>query len=136
GWVHGAVLPPHLLFHAENHGLQLVGWIHAEKKDTALKVAPQRFKEWYPPECQKKHPTTPSVDIYLAAKSLIYLAGGDPVANQMPSQIPAKLQQFVKGCLLESPRMRSQDAWKVRQEFGDLLEGLYGPPAFHDLDMS
>lgn len=136
GWIHGAVVPPHLLFHAENHGLQLVGWIHAEKENTALRVAPERFKDWYPPECQKKHPATPSVDIYLAARSLIYLAGGDPVGNWMPAHIPAKLTQFVKGCLLESPRMRSQDAWKVRQEFGELLEGLYGPPAFHSLDMS
>ncbi len=136
GWIHGAVLPPHLLFQAEDHGLQLAGWIHAEKANTALKVVPERFKNWYPPECRKKHPATLSVDLYLAAKSLIYLAGGDPVLETFPDRIPRKLRQFVKGCLLESPRMRSQDAWKVRQEFGELLEGLYGPPAFHPLVMS
>lgn len=136
GFVHGAVLPPHLLFHAESHGLLLTGWIHAEKANTTIKVVPERYKDWYPPECQKKHPVTPSVDIYLAAKSLIYLAGGDPVLNTLPEYIPPKLQRFIKGCLLESPSMRSQNAWEVRQEFGQILEALYGPPTFHTLDMS
>ncbi len=136
GYVHGAVLPPHLLFHPENHGLLVVGWIHAEKANTSLKLVPERFKDWYPPECKKKHPATPSVDIYLAAKSLIYLAGGDPVLNLMPEHVPPAIERFVKGCLLESPTMRSQSAWNVRQEFGAILEGLYGPPAFHPLDMS
>ena len=136
GWIHGAVLPPHLLFHAENHGFLLVGWIHAEQANTSLKIAPERFMEWYPPECKKKHPATPSVDIYLAAKSLIYLAGGDPVLNTLPEHVPTTMQRFVKGCLLESPTMRSQNAWEVRREFGDILEGLYGPPTFHPLEMS
>jgi serine/threonine protein kinase len=136
GYLHGAVLPPHLLFHAEDHGLLLAGWIHAEKANTSLKVVPDRYRDWYPPECKKKHPATPSVDIYLAAKSLIYLAGGDPVANTFPDHIPAPMQRFLKSCLLESPRMRSQDAWNLRQEFGQVLERLYGPPAFHVLDMS
>lgn len=136
GWIHGAVLPPHLLFHAENHGLILAGWIHAEKANTQIKVVPERYKDWYPPECKKKHPATPSVDMYLAAKSLIYLAGGDPVSNSLPEHIPPKMARFIKGCLLESPSMRSQSAWEVRQEFGQILEALYGPPAFHVLDMS
>jgi hypothetical protein len=136
-FVHGAVLPPHLLFHTESHGLLLAGWIHAENLGTSLKVVPDRYKEWYPPECRDKLPTTPSVDIYLAAKSLIYLAGGDPIKNTMPAHIPPQVQQFVKGCLLESPSMRSQNAWEVRQEFGNILEGLsVGPSVFHPLDMS
>ncbi len=127
GWIHGAILPPHLLFHAENHGLLLAGWIHAEKANTQLKVVPERFKDWYPPECRKKHPATPSVDIYLAAKSLIYLAGGDPVLNILPEHIPPKMARFIKGCLLESPAMRSNSAWEVRGEFGHILEALLRP---------
>ena len=136
GFIHGAVLPPHVLFHAESHGLLLAGWIHAERANASLKLAPERYRNWYPPECQRKHPATPSVDIYLAAKTLIYLAGGDPVRSIFPEHVPPKLQRFVKGCLLESPSMRPQDAWELRQEFGQVLEGLFGPPAFHVLDMS
>ena len=79
GWIHGAVLPPHLMFHADTHGLQVVGWIHAEELGQPVRVAPTRFKEWYPDECRWHKPSTPSVDIYLAAKSIIYLAGwGSP----------------------------------------------------------
>jgi serine/threonine protein kinase len=136
GFVHGAVLPPHVLFHAESHGMLLIGWIHAEKANTALKIAPERFRDWYPPECRKKHPATPSVDIYLAAKTVIYLAGGDPVLNRFPDHVPPAIERFVKSCLLESPSMRCQDAWEVRHDFGQVLEGLYGPPAFHPLELS
>ena len=31
--------------------------------------------------------------------------------------------------------MRPQDAWELHDEFRDLLEDLYGPPSFHQLEM-
>lgn len=136
GWIHGAVLPPHLMFHAENHGLQLVGWVHAERAGRRLRFAPARFKDWYPPECRLRQPATPSVDIYLAAKSLVYLSGGDPLGNMIPERIPAGIRRFVRGCLLESPDMRPQDAWELHCEFSELLEEVYGPPMYHHLVMS
>jgi serine/threonine protein kinase len=136
GWIHGAVLPPHLMFHAENHGLQLVGWIHAERINRPLKFAPTQFKAWYPPECRRKRPATPSVDIYLAAKSMVYLAGGDPLTETLPQRIPAEIRRFLKGCLLSSPRMRPQNAWELHEEFAELLEGVYGPPQYCRLEMS
>lgn len=136
GWIHGAVLPPHLLFHAQNHGLKLVGWIHAEPVGRPLTFAPTRFKDWYPPECRLRQPVTPSVDIYLAAKSLVYLSGGDPLGNVIPARIPAGIRRFLKGCVLESPDMRPQDAWETHHEFSELLEKVYGPPRYQRLVMS
>lgn len=136
GWIHGAVLPPHLMFHPESHGLQLVGWIHAERSHRTLRIAPTRFKTWYPVECRQKKPATPSVDIYLAAKSMVYLAGGDPISNSIPERIPVELRRFLKGCLLESVRMRPQNAWELHEEFNELLEVMYGLPKFHPLDIS
>ena len=135
GWIHGAVLPPHLMFHAENHGLQLLDWMHAARRRQHLVVAPAAFKSWYPPECQLRRAVTPSVDIYLAAKSLVYLSGGDPLSNAIPNRIPAAIQRFLHGCLLESPNMRPQDAWLLHDEFTQLLEDVYGPPKYHQLDM-
>lgn len=134
-WIHGAVLPPHLMFHAKNHGLQLVGWIHAERLNRPLRIAPERFKSWYPPECRGIRPATPSTDIYLAAKSMVFLAGGDPHGTAIPTRIPVEIRRFLRGCLLESPGMRPQDAWQLHDEFTELLEGLYGPPQYHHLEM-
>ena len=136
GWVHGAVLPPHLLYHAESHGLQLVGWIHAVRLTTPLRVVPKDYKLWYPPECQENPIVTPSVDLYLAARSMIYLAGGNPLSDKMPKHVPSDIARFIRSCLLESPRMRPQDAWKLHEEFRDVLDSVYGPPRFTALAMS
>jgi len=76
------------------------------------------------------------VDIYLAAKSLVYLSGGNPLCNTIPERIPADIRRFVRGCLLESPDMRPQDAWELHDEFSRLLEEVYGPPRYHRLVMS
>lgn len=136
GWLHGAVLPPHLMFHVERHGLQLVGWIHAERPGRPLSVAPAKYMNWYPPECQRREPASQSVDIYLAAKSMVFLAGGNPRTNEIPNLIPKAIRQFLTGCLLESPNMRPRDAWNLHEEFNDLLEDVYGPPKYHHLSMS
>lgn len=134
GWVHGAVLPPHLLFHAENHGLRLAGWIHAVPLGQPLTVVPAEFKAWYPPEARQG--AVAATDIYLAARSLVYLAGGLPQSGRPPSAVPAPLWRFVQACLLESPRMRPHDAGSVHDEFDDLLHDLYGPPQYVQLALS
>ena len=135
GWIHGAVLPPHLMFHPENHGLQLVDWIHAQRVNSPLHVVPNRFKSCYPPECWKSRYAGPSVDIYLAAKSMVFLAGGDPLKNVIPARIPDEIRQFLARCLGEDSKVRGQDAWQLHEEFTELLAAIYGPPKFHELKM-
>lgn len=136
GWIHGAVLPPHLLFDPESHGLRLIGWTHVERLHARLHVVPRRFKSWYPPECYRREAATRATDIYLAAKSVVWLAGGDPLASTMPTHVPVELRSFVERCLADSPAERPQDAWKLHEEFKELLETLYGPPGFCHVDMS
>jgi hypothetical protein len=133
GWINGAALPPHLMFHVEEHGLRLAGWIHAVRCGQPLTALPARFKDWYPTE--DKRAATPATDIYLAARSMIFLAGGDPLRNAMPPSIPRPMQLFFQGCLLESPRMRPTDAWQLHDEFDELLGDLYGPPAYVRVEM-
>jgi len=123
------------MFHAVNHGLQLVGWIHAVRPNQPLRVVPARFKDWYPPECRRNQTATPSVDIYLAAKSMVYLSGGNPRRDEIPERVPVAIRRFLRGCLMDSPGMRPKDAWELHGEFTDLLESVYGPPKYHRLEM-
>ncbi len=136
GWIHGAVLPPHLLFHADNHGLQLAGWTHAERLGSPLQFVPAKFKPWYPPECYQRRPATPATDIYLAAKSMAWLAGGDPRSKFIPKRVPVEIRQTLLECLADSPSSRPRDAWILHEEFSELLEDVYGPPRFCHLEMS
>jgi hypothetical protein len=136
GTLHGAVLPCHVMLHAANHGLQLVGWGQSAPAGQPLAAVSTRYRDWYPPEVWKKQPATPATDLFLAARCLVYLAGGDPVADRMPDAVPVLMQRFVRTCLLHGVRMRPDDAWKLHDEFDELLRGLYGPPKFHSLIMT
>lgn len=136
GLVHGAVLPPHVMIHAENHGLQLLDWIHAAPIGRQLEILPAAYRDWYPREALDGEPTGPATDIYLAAKCLIYLAGGNPIADRWPAIVPEPLRRFVDTCLYPAARMRPQDAWKLHEEFDELLLRLFGPPKYHPLVMT
>jgi hypothetical protein len=124
GWLHGAVLPPHVLFDLEYERLLLVGWGHAQRLHRPLRFAPTRFKSWYPLECAARRPASTSVDLYLAAKTIVYLAGGDPATGRLPDAFPRELQQFFEACLHDAPRMRPQDAWELRRAFMQLAARL------------
>jgi hypothetical protein len=135
GRIHGAVVPAHVLIHAESHGLLLVGWGHSVREGQLLRTGPARYLDWYPPEVRRHEPAGPATDIYLAARCLVELAGGDPAAGRMPDSVPAALAAFVRSCLLEGPRMRPDDAWGLLDELDELLRDLYGPPRYHRLVM-
>jgi serine/threonine protein kinase len=136
GIVHGAVLPCHVLLSPANHGLRLVGWGQSVQTGGQVRVLVARCRDWYPPEVLNKQPVSPGTDLFLAARCLIYLAGGDPVRDRMPEAVPAPMRRFVKSCLLEGLRMRPDDAWQLQDEFDELLRHLYGPPKFQPLTMT
>ena len=83
GLVHGAVLPPHVMVHAENHGLQLLDWIHTVRIGRPLTFIPTNYRDWYPSEVFERTAAVTATDIFLAARCLIYMAGGDPVARAL-----------------------------------------------------
>jgi hypothetical protein len=136
GLVHGAILPPHVSLHAENHGLQFLDWIHSVRTGNVVAFVPTAYRHWYPGEVLRRESTGPATDIFLAARCLIYAAGGDFVAGRWPASVPREMQRFVDTCLFASPRMRPQDAWKLHEEFDELLLRLFGPPKYHHLVMS
>jgi serine/threonine protein kinase len=134
--IHGAVLPCHAMIHADGHGLQLVGWGRSVAVGQRIRTVPPRYQDWYPPEVQQQRPASPATDLFLAARCLVYLAGGDPVTNWMPEAVPPPMQRFLKTCLLESASMRPDDAWALILDFDELLHALYGPPKFHELTLT
>lgn len=134
--LHGAVLPCHVLIDVAGHGLQLIGWGQSVAKGQRIRRFPARYHKWYPPEVQRQRPASPATDLFLAARCLVYLAGGDPVTNRMPEAVPMPMRRFLQTCLLESAAMRPDDAWTLMEEFDDLLHTLYGPPTFHELTLT
>jgi hypothetical protein len=136
GTVHGAVLPAHVLLHAADHGLRLIGWGQSVGKGERLTAISTRYRRWYPSEVFRKRPASAGTDLFLAARCLIYLAGGDPLSDRLPDAVPAPMQRVFRSCLLEGDRMRPADAWGLHDEFDGLLKRLYGPPKFVELIMN
>jgi serine/threonine protein kinase len=135
GVVHGAVLPPHVMVNPLDHGVQFVGWGQCTQPGSKLATASSSFLDYYPTEARNKEVVTTSLDIYMAAKTMIYLAGGDPSANDVPVGVPRAMHVFLKSCLIEGKTMRPDDAWGLLDEFDKILEDLYGKPKFHVLKM-
>lgn len=94
------------------------------------------YRGWYPVEVQRRQPVGPATDLFLAARCVLYLAGGDPLTNRWSDHVPLQMQRFLNTCLLESARMRPDDAWALQDDFDRLLQGLYGPPKFHPLSLT
>lgn len=133
--VHGAFLPPHVLLDVENHTLQLVGWGHSVANRETIKTISTTYKSWYPKEVLGKQSATHGTDVYMAAKCIVYLSGGNLITNQMPNSVPVPIQRFIKSCLLDGQKMRPDDSWKLIEDFENILHESYGPPKFYHLTM-
>jgi len=139
GVIHGAVLPNHIFIQPEQHGLVLDDWLYAVRDpDTTgerIRAVVAAYQQWYPPEVYAKKLPTPGLDIFMGARCVAYLLGGDPLTGELPASVPPALQAFFRGCLMQTPAYRPQNAWALLDEFTLLIERLWGPRTFRPFTM-
>lgn len=142
GFVHGAVLPPHVLAYSSgktkdpnNHGVKLVDWCYAVKGGERIKAISPEYRNFYPREVFEKGSASPATDIYMAAKSMIYVLGGDVEKDQLPSHVPGYVGNFLRGCVLDNPRFRPYDAMDLHDEFKEHMRNHYGPSRYIRFDV-
>lgn len=126
GYVHGAVLPEHVLIHPAQHGLVLVDWCYSGRPGAPLPAIVARHRDRYPPEIPRGGPAGCDTDIWLVTASFTGLVG---------DRMPAPLAAFARGCMLASPARRPQDAWMLLRELDEVLGRLYGPRRFRPFQM-
>lgn len=120
--VHGAVLPPHLLFNLENHGLVLCGWGQSVETGHVLQAAVTKYRDLYPPEALAKKPATSETDVFMASQTLLKLAD--------PDKLPRGIAAILRACSLPGQRMRPSDAFTLHDDMTDAADRYYGPPKF------
>lgn len=139
GIVHGAVIPPHIMINPKNHGLVLLDWSFAVdisgKAGKKIKAINPDYEYFYPPEVFSKKLADPSTDIYMAAKCMVDVLGGDAKTKELPKSAPKEVRMFLRSCLLEEQVLRANKAWVLYRDFRELLETLYGPPKFCEFYM-
>jgi hypothetical protein len=135
GIYHGAVLPPHVLVHPSHHGAKLIDWCYSVVGSGKVRAIVSAYKSWYPPEVIAKKPIVVGTDIFMLAKCMVHLLGGDVSTNQFPEKVPRQVQAFLQGCLLAAPTKRPDDAWGLHEEFNELLGRIVGPPKYRPFAM-
>lgn len=118
GLIHGAPNLDSFLIHPELHGVILSDWQYSVEAGNPLKAVSENFKSDYPAYVFNKVNAGYSLDINLCAKTAKRLLRPDA---------PRQFNAFFRACELN----KTLEAKYLLKEFDDLLERLYGKPAFH-----
>jgi len=125
GVVHAAVVPSHIMLHLPSHRGVLIDWSYAVNEGSPAKALSPEIERFIPPEVKKKEPLTYGTDLYMAAKVLLELVGGE---GNLPAY-PPSVRGLFRACQL-APNKRISDVNEVYEGFSNVLQTLYGPRQF------
>jgi hypothetical protein len=140
GYIHGAVLPPHVMFYPDNdgakirdirkHSIRLVDWTYAieHRTRTRLSAWAPKYQNFYAPEILAKEKLGPWTDLYMGATTMLYLAAGENVLTQIPEDICKSLVS----CVQRDPARRPQSIGKYFESFDAIARKTYGAPRYHE----
>jgi hypothetical protein len=134
GVAHAAVLPEHVLIEPHGHKLVLIDWCCAApdwRRATGAVAVIGGYRDWYRSERALREPPTPGLDVALGARCMTELLGGDPVGGVFPPSIEPGLRRYFERCT----RRPAADAWRLLDDFDRLIEAMWGPRRFVELDM-
>lgn len=127
GHVHGAVTPAHFMINPADHNGRLIDFCYCLKPGEMIKNICPKYKTLYPPEVFEKRPVGPETDIFMAAKTIELLSE--------ESTWPRSIKYFLKSLSIGNQMRRPKNSVDIYQEFGNLLEDLWGPPKWVDFVM-
>lgn len=137
-YMHGAVLPAHVLVHPVQHGAKLIDWGVASKERRTRVLFHEQAAFYAPETLAAGHGASPPSDIYMAARIAFALVVGKdfnlPNAK-MPDTVPKEVQTFLNACLDPVPTMRPHNAWDLVEELDHLLERTVGKPRYRPFKM-
>lgn len=135
GIVHGAIVPPHVLVHPTGHGGKIVDWCYSVSSGQRVQAISRDYKAFYAPEILAKKSVTSATDIYMLAKCMVVLLGGDVETSLMPDAVPKGIRLFLGALLLKGLGPRPDDAWALHEEFDELLLRVVGKRHYRPLAM-
>ncbi|MEQ1503807.1 MAG: hypothetical protein ABMB14_16320 [Myxococcota bacterium] len=118
GWVHGAVVPPHVLVHPRDHGAMLVGFGGAARIGNPRPPIGRRWTDWVDGPV-----ASPATDLGQAARCARGLASGgfaDPVAALVDGLAAGRF---------------GGSAWDAAEALRQASRAAYGPAAYNPLVM-
>jgi hypothetical protein len=123
GWIHGAVLPAHLLVHARDHGVYLVGWSRSVRSGAPPPAFSASDEQLYPRDVWRGGGATTRTDLAMSARCIEWLLSG----ARSPRPLEALLRQCSGG--------GASDAATLLGEIRQVGIKLYGPPRYVPFEM-
>jgi hypothetical protein len=130
GFVHGAVLPAHLLVHSVDHGVVLAGFSRAVRPGEALPAFSRDARAFYPDDVHGGAAASIRTDLAMSARAMLHVLGGDPL--HAPTRVPAPFAR-----LLETTAVTpwANDAWALVDDAKQIARDVFGPPKFVPFEM-
>lgn len=129
GYVHGAIVPDHVLVHPTTHDPLHIGWAHAvsqpQQRHARITTIMNRWRDWYPPEVLARQIPSHQTDLYMAGKTMLYLLGGDTARNRFPSHVPDRFTHLIARCLEDDPSRRG-DGQTLMRASTEVIRKLWG----------
>ena len=136
--IHGAILPPHVLFYPDNdghkdvdkrkHSIRLIDWCYSVDftQRTRLSSWVPAWQDHYAPELLSKKSIGPPADIYMAAKLIVYLCG---------TLWPPALGTVLLKCLESDPKKRYQKPGDVFDAWTKAATTEFGTPKWFEFNL-
>lgn len=139
GVVHGAILPSHILYHIQSHGVLVVDWSYAvqnpERSGERIRAISEEYKDYYAPEIFQKRSPTPATDIYMIAKCMTKLLNGDVKTGEVAPAVPQELRDILRDSTRAAPSERPSDAWELHRKLDELVPKIFGERKFLEFRM-
>jgi serine/threonine protein kinase len=133
GVLHGNIEPAHIIVRPRDHHVALIDWCYAIVEPARTHQGFRAYNPQYSgPEVASKKSPVPASDLFSIGRVLLYLLGGDLESGDMPDDVDARLQRFVRYLTRTSPLQRAQDAWEMFSELGRLRGQIYGAHRFQE----
>lgn len=124
GFVHGAVVPSHLLYRPESHDLVLVDWCYSAQNGQKIPAIVKKYKSLYAPEVFNKGDVRPGIDLFMAASTL----------RSVCKNVPKRFEPMFDWAMVVSPGSRPP-AWTYQDRWISVAKEEYGEPKFVKLEI-
>ncbi|MEO7112400.1 MAG: hypothetical protein ABI183_18285 [Polyangiaceae bacterium] len=134
GFVHGAILPQHVVLHVRGHGAMLVGFSCATRVgEKPIAIAPSH-NQFYPDAVKSGAPLIPAVDLIMAARAVAYLVGASS-SFSIPDSVPQPIAELLRWAGNAKPHDLKITAGEMLQKISEAADAAFGPPHFVELRM-
>lgn len=113
GVIHASIVPDNIMIDPASHGAVLIDWCHASIGQSVITSLSLPWQNFYPLEITDKEPPLPSLDIYMAARCMLWAS--------RKGKLPEPMMDYFSICTWVTPQGRPDKVKLLIDMWDDLL---------------